>query len=188
MNKEMLNLYTDYLISKTSHATATGLSALLNGEISHDQVSYFLRVETFGSRDLWSLNKPHVRGIQSESEGLLLLDDTIEEKSYTDENSIVCWHYSHAKGRHVKGINVLNCMVRYGDHAVPIGYQVVEKDLRYSDLETKRIKRKASISKNEHFCHLVRQAVANGVAFDFVLADNWFGSKANMLMLLLSDN
>ena len=183
MNKEMLNLYTDYLISQTSYATATGLSSLVNGDISHDQVSYFLRTENFAPKHLWLLNKPQVREIQTPQDGVLLLDDTIEEKSYTDENNIVCWHYSHAKGRCVKGINLLNCMVRYGDHAVPVGYEVIEKDLSYSDLETKREKHKASISKNEHFCNLVKQAVENGVLFDFVLADNWFDSRANMLML-----
>lgn len=31
MNKEMLDLYTDYLITQNGHATATGLSALLDG-------------------------------------------------------------------------------------------------------------------------------------------------------------
>ena len=36
MNKELLDLYTDYLIIQNGHATATGLSALLGGDISHD--------------------------------------------------------------------------------------------------------------------------------------------------------
>jgi hypothetical protein len=35
-NDKMLNLYSDYLISGFGQTTATGLSALLNGEISHD--------------------------------------------------------------------------------------------------------------------------------------------------------
>ena len=29
--------------------------------------------------------------------GVLILDDSIEEKPYTDENEIVAWHHSHAK-------------------------------------------------------------------------------------------
>jgi hypothetical protein len=36
------------------------------------------------------------------------LDDSIEEKPYTDENEIICRHFSHAKGRCVKGINILS--------------------------------------------------------------------------------
>jgi len=38
MKKEYLELYTDYLISTSGYATATGLSAMLDGEISHDKV------------------------------------------------------------------------------------------------------------------------------------------------------
>ncbi|WP_395167823.1 hypothetical protein ACGP04_08395 [Piscirickettsia salmonis] len=33
--------------------------------------------------------------------GVLSLDDTVEEKPYTDENDVVCWHYSHSKSAHV---------------------------------------------------------------------------------------
>ncbi len=40
--------------------------------------------------------------------------------------------------------------------------------------------RKASVSKNEMFRALIQQTVNNHVLFDYVLADNWFGSKANM--------
>jgi hypothetical protein len=46
MEKEKLELYTDYLISNTSFATATGLSAMLDGDVSHDQVTRFLSGET----------------------------------------------------------------------------------------------------------------------------------------------
>jgi hypothetical protein len=36
MKKEKLELYTDYLISNNGYATTTGLSAMLDGEVSHD--------------------------------------------------------------------------------------------------------------------------------------------------------
>jgi hypothetical protein len=36
MKKHELDLYTYYLISQFGYATATRLSALLDGEISHD--------------------------------------------------------------------------------------------------------------------------------------------------------
>ncbi len=114
---------------------------------------------------------------------MLLLDDTISEKNYTDENAVNCWHYSHAKHRHVKGINLLSCLVRYGDIALPIGYETVTKDLLYSDLQTQKQKRKASVSKNDLFRSLIQPAINNQVLFDYVLADNWFGSKANMVFI-----
>jgi len=44
----------------------------------------------------------------------------IEEKPYMDENKMIAWHFSHAKGRCVKGINILSCLVRYGDKVLHI--------------------------------------------------------------------
>ena len=79
-----------------------------------------------------------------------------------------------------EGINLLSCLVRYGDVALPIGYEIVKKDVEFCDVETKRKKRKAQISKNEHFRNLVQLAVDNKVLFQHILADSWFGSKANM--------
>lgn len=180
MNKELLDIYSDYLISQNQYATATGLAAMLDGEISHDQVSRFLREEDYGSKELWMYVKSDVRRHEQQSGGVLLLDDTISEKNYTDENAVNCWHFSHAKHRHVKGINLLSCLVRYGDIALPIGFEVVKKEIVYSDITTRRQKRKSKISKNEMFRSLIKQAVGNHVLFDYVLADNWFGSKANM--------
>ena len=64
----------------------------------------------------------------------------IEEKPYSKENDVNCWHYSHAKGRVLKGLNILTSVVQYGDFNVPIGYEIVKKDIRYSDLKTKKVK------------------------------------------------
>jgi hypothetical protein len=39
---------------------------------------------------------------------VLIVDASIAEKPYTDENDIICWHYDHAQDRQVKGINFLS--------------------------------------------------------------------------------
>jgi len=180
MNTQMLDIYTDYLITQNHQATATGLAALLENEISHDQVTRFLHSADFGAKDLWLQIKSNVRASEEKTGGVLIIDDTIEEKDYTDENDIVCWHYSHAKSRHIKGMNIITCMARYNDISFPIGYDVVKKDIPFSDLATKKQKRRASVTKNEMFQNMLRQAWQNKVLFDYVLADNWFGSKDNM--------
>jgi hypothetical protein len=179
MKLDLLDIYSDYLISQNHYATSTGLANMFQGEISHDQMTRHLRSKDYSSLNLWRYIKPNVRKNQS-ADGVLILDDTISEKPYTDENTINCWHFSHAKHRHVKGINLLSCLVRYGDVALPIGYEIVKKDVEFCDVETKRKKRKAKISKNEHFRNLVQVAVDNKVLFQHILADSWFGSKANM--------
>ena len=109
METNILDLYTDYLIWQNKYATATGMSDMLAGEISHDTVTRFLRSKDFGSKELWEYTKPMVRQ-NEKSGGVLILDDAIEEKPYTDENDVNCWHYSHVKGRVLKGLNLLSCM------------------------------------------------------------------------------
>ena len=53
MDKEKLDLYTDYLISNNGYATSTGLSAMLEGDMSHDQVTRFISTRKYTSKDLW---------------------------------------------------------------------------------------------------------------------------------------
>jgi hypothetical protein len=101
----LLDLYTDYLLSSFGATTATGLSHLVP-EVSHDQITRMLSQQPLSDRDLWKLIKPQVRAIESQ-EGVLIIDDSVEEKPYTDESELISWHYDHSKGRVVKGINLL---------------------------------------------------------------------------------
>ena len=71
MDKEVLDLYTDYLISSFGLTTATGLSALLDGALSHDRVSRFLSKSDLTSADLWHWVKPLVRKVQRD-DGVLI--------------------------------------------------------------------------------------------------------------------
>ena len=92
----------------------------------------------------------------------------------------MCWNFSHAKGRCVKGINILSGLIRYNDFALPIAFEAVRKDIHFCDLETKQEKRRSSTTKNELFRSMIKQAVFNQVKFEYILADNWFGAKKNM--------
>jgi len=180
MNKQLLDIYSDYLICQNQHATATGLSKLLDGDLSHDQVTRFLHQKDLTSKDLWLYIKPEIRKFEQDKGGVFIVDDTIEEKPYTDENDTVCWHYSHAKGRRMKGINILSGMVRYGEFALPIAFEAIRKDLYFCDLEDKKEKRRSSITKNELFRKMLQQTLKNQIKFEYILADNWFGAKDNM--------
>ncbi len=125
--KQMLDIYSDYLIASFSQTSATGLSNLLNGEISHDQVTRFLSQEKKTAKDLWLIAKPFVKKIQSE-QGVLIIDDSIEEKPYTDENDIICWHYDHSKQQNVKGINFVSCLYQNQSVSLPIGFEIVSRN------------------------------------------------------------
>lgn len=109
MNKTDLDLYTDYLLSTFGSAMATGLSAMLEGEVSHDRITRFLSEKDYSSKELWHEVKSTVRAIERD-DGVLIFDDTIQEKAWTDESEVMCWHYDHCSGRNVRGINLLNAL------------------------------------------------------------------------------
>ncbi len=179
MNRKLLDLYTDFLICSPHYRTATGLSDLLEGEVSHDQVTRFLAGGEYGSKELWQEVKPYVRHVETDA-GVLILDDTLEEKPKTDENEVVAWYFDHSQGKSVKGINLVSALVRYGDIAIPVGFEVVRKNQEFLDPATGKRKRRADRSKNEIFRDLVRISLANRVKFRYVVADSWYASQENM--------
>ena len=184
MNKQLLDLYTDYLISQNHYATATGLSELLDGQISHDKITRFLNKEDFSSKDLWQYVKPYVRKYE-DTEGVFIVDDTIEEKMYTDQNDTVCWHFSHSKGRCIKGINILSALIRYQDFAVPVAFEAIRKDIHYCEVESKKETRRSSVTKNELFRKMLKQSISNQLKFKYVLADSWFGAKKTWISYII---
>jgi hypothetical protein len=181
-NKELLDLYSDYLISSFGPTTGTGMAELLGGSISHDRIQRFLSRQDFTAGDLWRLVKPHVRSIQ-QADGALIVDDSIAEKPYTDENDIICWHYDHAHDRQVKGINFLTALYHAAGISLPVGFRVVAKTEEYVDKKSGKPKRRSPMSKNEHYQALLRQAKQNQVPFDFVLNDVWYASAENMMFV-----
>src|ERR1044072_4220179 len=126
MEKSMLDLYTDYLIASFGPTTATGLSRLLDGQVSHDQVTRFLSERLKTSADLWRIVKPLLRQVESD-DGALIIDDSIEEKPYTDENEQDAWYLAASKNSPVKGINFLTAFYQVGDLGFPVAFGIVTK-------------------------------------------------------------
>ena len=91
-----------------------------------------------------------VRQIE-QPDGVLIFDDTIQEKPFSKENALISWHFDHTKNRTVKGINLLNCVCHAGE-----------------------------VTKNHHFRELLHVSCQNKLSFQYVLADSWFCSKDNM--------
>jgi len=179
MNTELLEIYSDYLLSSFGQTTATGLSSLLDGELSHDQVTRFLNRDDYDSKLLWQQVKKVVRDVERE-DGVLIFDDTIQEKPYTDENELVCWHFDHTQGRSVKGVNVLNCLYHAGDVSLPVAFELVRKPTLYSDVATKKVKRKSEETKNEMLRRMLKTCRQNQLKYSYVLADSWFSAQENL--------
>ena len=184
MKKEQENMlqdiYTDYLMVSTGQCTATGLSNLTRGEISHDKISRLLNSDRFTSREIWKKVKPFIREIES-SQGCISIDDSIQAKPYTDESSLICWHFDHTKNKSVKGVNFISASYCYEGGSLPISVDFVKKPFIITDKKTGKAKRKSEKTKNMMYRELLGIIKNNDVRFGYVLNDIWFSSSENMM-------
>jgi hypothetical protein len=121
---------------------------MLDGDVSHDRVMRFLSERDDTSKDLWLEVKLTVRKME-QADGRLIFDETIQEKAWTDENEVVCWHFDPCQGCTVKRINLLNALYHSGEMSIPVGFEVVRKPLQFCDLATRQVKRASVVTKSE---------------------------------------
>tara|TARA_B110000902_G_C14155499_1_gene531228 strand:+ start:47 stop:1102 length:1056 start_codon:yes stop_codon:yes gene_type:complete len=178
MKIDYTELYTDYLISGNGYATATGLSSLMEGDVSHDQITRFLSKQEYNSKNLWKQVKSTVREVESE-DACLIFDDTIQEKKWTQESDIMCWHFDHTVGKSVRGINMLNALYYSNEVSIPVAFEIVSKPVQYSDIKTRKVKRESEVTKNELMRDMIKVAINNNLKFSYILMDTWFSSKEN---------
>lgn len=180
-NHRLLDLYTDYLLASFGPTTATGLAALLP-DLSHDQVTRFLSQQELTDNDLWKIVKPHLRQIQSD-DAVLILDDSVEEKPYTDASELVCTHFDHVTGRYVKGINLMSCLYFSQGVSLPVGFHLIQKTELVTDAKTGKDKWQSPKNKNEIVREMIAQAINRQIPFRYVLNDVWFASAENMVFI-----
>ena len=179
MDIKLLELYSDYIISSFGQITATGLSRALSGSISHDKITRFLAKNNLDSKELWQLVKPAIREEEQE-DGVLIVDDTIENKPHTQESELICWHHDHQSNRSVKGINIINYVYSIGDVSLPVGFDVIRKPIKFCEVKSKKEKRRATVTKNELTRNQLKICQRNQLKYKYVLTDSWFSSKENM--------
>lgn len=124
-----------------------------------------------------------VRQIEQE-ESYLIFDDTLQEKAWTDENEVVCWHYDHCRGRTVKGINLLNALYHSGEVSIPAAFEVIRKPVQFCDVKTRQIKQASEITKNELLRDILKTCVNNRLKFRYVLFDIGFAAIENFEAVL----
>jgi hypothetical protein len=80
----------------------------------------------------------------------------------------------------MNGINLLNCIYHANGVSLPIAFELVKKPIQFSDLKTKKQKRKSEVTKNEMLRAMLKTAQQNQVKWRYILADSWFSSSENM--------
>ena len=131
------------------------------------------------SKELWQLVKPAIREEEQE-DGVLIVDDTIENKPHTQESELICWHHDHQSNRSVKGINIINYVYSIGDVSLPVGFDVIRKPIKFCEVKRKKEKRRATVTKNELTRNQLKICQRNQLKYKYVLTDSWFSSKENM--------
>ncbi len=146
----IFDLYSDYLLVNQGQPTATRLSTLVEGKLSHDSITRSLNGQDYGSRDLWKVVKPFAGQIAQEN-AVLIGDDTVEEKPYMDPNNLIRYHFDHCQGRTIKGINQLTMLYHSGHHSLPVAYELIKKDQPQLHKKTGKTKWVSSVSKHYIF-------------------------------------
>ena len=88
----LTGLYTEYLIVSPTQATTTVFSRILDNAISHDKIIRLLAGGSINSKKLWQYVKPICHEIQRDN-GVLIIDDSVEGKQYTNKNELINWHF-----------------------------------------------------------------------------------------------
>jgi hypothetical protein len=204
---QLQDLYTDYLISASQLATVTTASEVLG--VSKDRLSRFIggvelhtkndiiegisckkgtvkNHHIFDNQELWKQVKPQVRDCEKlELNGAtLIVDDTLIEKPYSQENDIICYHHDHCSGQSVKGINLLNGGLYYSqfDLYIPVFAEIITKTIKFTDKDGKQ-KRKSEINKNELFRNNFNQIMKNHIKLECTVFDIWYGSVDNLNLI-----
>lgn len=133
-----------------------------------------LSTREFTQQDYWKAIKGIVRRVET-AQGVIKIDDTIQEKPHATENSIICWHYDHSKDRRVKEINVINFVYQpyleaANEFSLPVAFEIVDKTEAFIDPKSGKVKRRSEKGKNEIVrsrLHILSQL--NKVKFQTVL-------------------
>jgi len=181
-----LDLYTDYLLSSTGPTTATGLSRLMDGALSHDHITRWLSHAQWGSADVWRQAKPLIRQAEAQRPAgefaVLIVDDSILEKAHTNANELICTHWDHSQQRYVKGLNFVSLLYQAEELALPLAVELVRKTVPVYHPKTQQTSYQSPFTKNEYLQQMLRVAQQQ-VAYRYLLADSWYASAENMTLV-----
>ena len=158
--------YIEYLLSTPRNYTCTHLAAHLP-DVSHDQMNRFLRTSDLPVSQLRTL----VQSVLHDSpEAFLLVDDSIQDKSYSRFIEVVKRQYSGNAHGMVRGIGLVNLVHSSGEAGdfLPLDYRIYAPD-------------QDGLTKNDHFRAMFEQVVLEGnILARTVLFDSWYAGSDNL--------
>ena len=73
------------------------------------------------------------------------------------------WHFDHCSGRTVRGIDLLNALHHCNGISILVAFELVNKPIQYSDIATKKLKRKSDKTKNEMMREMIQTCTHNAL-------------------------
>jgi Transposase DDE domain len=165
--------YIEYLLSTPINYTCSNLAEHLEN-LSHDVVTDFLANSDIGSADLWDLVQ---KEIKIKRNGFILVDDSVQDKRYSNFIELVKRQYSGNEHGLVKGIGLVNMVYSEGESGdfCPIDYRI------YAPVEDKK-------TKNDHFKDMFISACDDkDLACRTILFDSWYASVSNLKLVHRAD-
>src|SRR5262245_4460368 len=131
---------------------------------AHDAFTRFLHREDPDPKALWQEAEPFVR----KEEGALVLDDSVLDKFYAKHMGLVARFWSGKHKRVVQGIDLVSMLWTDGDILCPCDYRLVDP------ADGKKV------TKNDHFCAMLKTAKERGFKPRYVLFDSWYSGLKNL--------
>jgi hypothetical protein len=64
--------------------------------------------------------------------------------------------------------------------SLPVAFELIRKPTLYSDLTTKKVKRKSEKTKNDILRQMLGTCRQSQLKYHYVLADSWFSAQENL--------
>ncbi|RCR65428.1 transposase [Larkinella punicea] len=138
--------------------------------LSHDVVSDFLRQERFTPADLWAIVKTRINDSESAS---ILVDDSVQDKRYSNFIELVKKQYSGNEHGTLKGIGLVNFVHSIDNDGDfwPIDYRIFHPE---TDGKT----------KNDHFQEMFRRLITHKqLKASRIVFDSWYASVDNLKLI-----
>lgn len=157
-----LNLYCNFLLASTNNFTSTYLAAV-SEQIKHDSVTRWLANTKLTPRILWEKVEPLV----NKESGLLIIDDSLLSKSYSQKIKPVGRYYSGNLHRVTRGIPLVTLLWTGGEEYLPVDYRIANK-------------KEDGLTKQQHFREMLLLAIHRGIKSKTVVFDGWYAGAENL--------
>jgi hypothetical protein len=100
-------------------------------------------------------------------QGILVIDDSTLDKPYARKMELVTRHWSGKHHAVVSGINLIALLWTEGDRHVPVDYRIFDK-------------KQDSLTTNDHFQGMLKEAQKRGFQPACVAFDSWYSGLENL--------